>query len=61
MKTYFQISNSNCKWNIGGTFSINDWNKLAYNFWKGVDFGKIDDEILFVGRIIIDEVIPPSI
>ena len=61
MKADFYIFNSNCKWNIGGTFSINDWNKLAYNFWKGVDFGNFEDEKLFVGRIIIDEVIPPSI
>lgn len=55
------IGNSNCKWNIGDTFSVNDRNQLAHNFRKGVNSGKIEDEILFVGRIIIDEVTLPSI
>jgi len=45
------------KWLIGGTFSINEWNKLAHNYWKGVSSGNIDDEILFEGRMkIIEEI-----
>lgn len=60
MKTYFHIGNSNCKWNIGDTFSVKDWNQLAHNFRKGVNSGNFEDEKLFVGRIIIDEVTLPN-
>lgn len=41
------------KWLIGGTFSINEWNKLAHSYWKSEDSGRIDDEILFEGKIRI--------
>lgn len=45
------------EWLIGGTFSINEWNKLAHNYWKGIGSGNTDDEILFDGKIrIIEEV-----
>jgi Protein of unknown function (DUF2441) len=43
------------KWLIGGTFSLNKWNMLARSYWKGEDSGNIEDEILFEGKIKIEQ------
>jgi Protein of unknown function (DUF2441) len=46
------------KWLEGGTFSVNKWNSLAHNYWKGQDSGDIEDEILFEGTVkIIDRIV----
>lgn len=45
------------KWLIGGTIPLNEINSMAHKYWRGEDSGSIEDEILFVGKVIIlDEV-----
>ncbi len=50
------------QWLEGGTISINQWQHMATNYWKGVNSGKIDDEILYQGRIkILEEITIPTL
>ena len=45
------------EWLVGGTFSVNRWNEMAHNYWKGENSGTIQDEVLFCGKIkILDEI-----
>jgi hypothetical protein len=45
------------KWLITGTIPLNEINSLAHNYWKGIDAGGFEDEILFTGKLkIIEEV-----
>jgi hypothetical protein len=45
------------EWLIGGTFSLNRWDELAHNYWKGTNYESIEDEVLFTGRIKILKVV----
>lgn len=45
------------KWLISGTIPLNEINSLAHNYWKGIDAGSFEDEILFTGKLkIIEEI-----
>ena len=45
------------KWLITGTIPLNEINSLAHNYWKGIDAGGLEDEILFIGKLkIIEEI-----
>ena len=45
------------KWLITGTIPLNEISSLAHNYWKGIDAGSFEDEILFIGKLkIIEEI-----
>ena len=55
------IHRASQEWLVGGTLSINEWNKLAHNYWKGTNSGNIEDEVLFTGRLkILEEITLPD-
>jgi hypothetical protein len=41
------------KWLITGTIPLNEINSMAHNYWKGIDTGGFEDEILFIGKLKI--------
>ena len=43
------------KWLVTGTIPLNEINSMAHNYWKGIDAGGFDDEILFIGKLKIIE------
>lgn len=43
------------KWLITGMLPLNEINGMAHNYWKGVDTGGFEDEILFIGKMKIIE------
>lgn len=46
------------KWLIGGTIPVTELISKAHNYWKGVDSGSHEDEIIFVGKMkILEEII----
>ncbi len=55
------IHRASQEWLIGGTFSLNEWNKLAHNYWKGINSGNVEDEVLFTGTMnILEEITLPN-
>lgn len=46
------------KWLIVGTIPLNEVNSMAHNYWKGIDAGELEDEILFIGKLKIVEELP---
>ena len=55
------IHRASQEWLIGGTFSLNEWNKLAHNYWKGINSGNVEDEVLFTGSMnILEEIALPD-
>lgn len=44
---------SSQEWLVGGTYSINHWDHMTSNYWKGLNSGNIEDEILYEGKIKI--------
>ncbi|WP_452225747.1 DUF2441 domain-containing protein [Lacinutrix cladophorae] len=57
-----KIHRASQDWLIGGTISINEWNNLAHNYWKGIDSGTIRDEVLFTGEMkILEKITKPTI
>jgi len=42
-------------WLITGTIPLNEINSMAHNYWKGIDAGGFEDEILFIGKLKIVE------
>ena len=43
------------KWLNTRTIPLDEINLMAHNYWKGIDTGDIEDEILFIGKLKIVE------
>jgi Protein of unknown function (DUF2441) len=46
------------KWLTGSTIPLNEINSMAHKYWKGIDAGGFEDEILFIGKLKIIEELP---
>jgi hypothetical protein len=51
------IHRASHKWLNGGTFSLDHWTMKAENYWKEVDAGGIDDEVLFEGLLEVKSIL----